>query len=213
MLSGVFSRRWVRWLVGAVALVVVGGTIYYQAVVAPELTAHRFDVQVAGDEARLVVEVDEDADLVAIAGGVNGVAQVIATDDSLFVLTIDVDAESEMTWVAVPWQNIGERLNVLRAARVSDALSIGVKDCRPLGGDAEVLVSMLLAQGELGVGASLCGSAIRNTADRGEDVIVDVKAVRPSDLTSPPATSVVALADLPNRDLVLAALSRLPHDA
>jgi hypothetical protein len=212
MLSGVFSRRWVRWLAGVVAVVVVSYTIYYQAVVAPELTAHRLGVQVAGGDARLVVEVGEDAALVAIAGGVNGLSQAIATDDSLFVLAIDVDAESEMTWVAVPWQD-SETLNVLRAARVSDALSIGVKDCRPLSGDAEVLVSILLAPGELGAGASLCGSTIRNTAELGEDVIVDVKAVRPSDITSPPDTSVVDLADVPNRDLVLAALDRLLHNA
>ena len=212
MLSAMFRRRWVRWLVGIVVVVLAGSVIYFQTVVAPQLTARRFEVQVAGEDSRLVVEVDEDAPLIAMTGGVNGLSDIVATGESLFVLASDVGAQSDATWVVVPMADLGPLPAVLTASRLSHELSIGVKDCRRLQGDAEELVSMMLRTGESAPEAELCGAAIRNIASAGT-VTVDMADLRPSDLTAPPTDSVVALAEVANSDHVLAELERLLPDA
>jgi len=209
MWSAVFGRRWLRWLLGVAVLILVGYGVYYQVAVAPELTGRRFGVELAGEDARLLVEVDEDASIVAMRGGVRGLSQLVATRESLFVLVSDVGADSDMTWVDVPLKDIDAWPRALEASRASDAFSIGIKDCRALQDDAVVLVSMMLASETYDAPSRLCGDAFRNTAEPGKYVTVDVKAVRPSELAAPPTESVVVLADVPNRDQVLATIREL----
>jgi len=207
-LSAVFTRRWVRWLLAALLVLLAGWTAYFQIWVKPQLTADRYRVRVAGESSTLVVEVDEDGPLLAMKGGVAGLSELILTGDALYIRADDVDAETDMTWVQVPLTEIPLTPDSwLLPPRVKAALSIGVKECRPLSGDAALLVSAMLKEFGPNDGARLCHETMQNIIDRG--VLIDSKAVRPGDLTEPPLESVVALTEVPNGDQVLADLASL----
>lgn len=184
----------------------LGWGVYYQTAIAPHLTAQRFEVQVVGDGSRLVVEVDEGAQRVAMKGGSNRVNQFIATGDYLFVLASDVGADTDSRWLKVSLSEFGTLPAVLDASRLSDALSIGVKDCRELKGDAADLASTMLSAS--GTDGEVCGNGNRNIAEPGT-VIVKEDDRQLGDLTKPPTDSVVDLGDVSNREQVLVALQRL----
>jgi hypothetical protein len=207
MLTAIFRPRLVRWLVGLAALALICATAYYKLVVVPELTARRFEVEVIGTDARLVVEVDDESDRIVIAGGVNGLSQVFVDGTSLYLRALDVGAETDRTWIEVPLNVIGSPPAVPSASSISDALSVRIKNCRLLDGDAAALISVMVPEVGSNPQTQLCGTAIRNTASAGT-VIVDMSDVRPSDITSVPTDSVVNLADVANRGDVLIELDR-----
>lgn len=208
LMSALTGRRWFRWLGVGALVVLVTCVIYFQIAVAPELTARRFGVEVGGQDGRLVVEVDEEAPLVAVSGGTNGLSEVIATNDSLLVLATEVGADSDERWVSVPLTDLERVPAAFDAHAIADALSVAVKHCRPLEDAALELVSIMLPYDESAAGSDqyLCGTAFRNDASSGK-VTVDVKDRRPSDLASRPTDSVIPLGSVSNKNLVLAELN------
>jgi hypothetical protein len=92
--------RWVRTVLIVVALVLIGYTVYYRTAIAPELTADRFGVELAGVDSSLKVEVDEGSSSVGATGGLNGLSQIFATKDALFVRADEVGGcrVSPITW-------------------------------------------------------------------------------------------------------------------
>ncbi len=204
--AALVGHRWVRWSAFAVVVALAGATAYYQIVVEPELTATRYEVWVAGGSDRVVIGVDDAAGVVTVAGGRDGMSQMIAARDSLFVLAEDVGARTSATWVEISWTAIAVRPAFLIGQRVRQALSIGHVRCEPLAGDAAAVVSMLLEAEVTGDGRSLCGAGAGAAADEGQDVLVDTESVRPAELPRVSGASVVAVAELTNVDAVLAAV-------
>jgi hypothetical protein len=200
--------RWVRTVLIVVALVLIGYTVYYRAAIAPELTADRFGVELAGVDSPLKVEVDEGSSSVGVTGGLNGLSQIFATKDALFVRADEVGAQTDAEWVRVRFEDLGTRPAMLDAARLTAELSIGVKDCRALPEDVGALVAVMLAAP--GPDARLCGLSFRNTAEAGM-VTVDAQSRRPDDLTPAPAESTVELQKLANNTDVLTEVQQLLH--
>jgi hypothetical protein len=209
MLTAMFGRRWVRWLAGIVASTLICATGYYKLVVVPERTARRFEVEVIGTDARLVVEVDDESDRIVMTGGVNGLSQVFVEGASLYVRASDVGANTDRSWIEVPLNVVGSPPALPSASKGSAALSVGIKKCRDLDADAAALLSVMVPETSgLQAEARLCGLGFEAIADEGT-AIVDASDVRPGDVASAPTDSVIDLADVENESEVLAELRRL----
>lgn len=205
-LFALVGRRWVRVLLIGVVLLVVAGSVYYKTAVVPTLTATRFEVSVEGRANRVVIQVDDEAGVVAVSGGQNGVSQLVISDGSLMVLASEVGVNGgDARWVDVPLSMIDARWGALTPSRVRQALSRDVKECRRPSSDAVIIVGLLLGVSDTGV--SLCGRGSGH-ADSTQ-WIVDDKAIRPSEVTDVPTSSVLALSATTAPEAVVTALDRL----
>lgn len=205
-LFALIGRRWVRVLLIGIVLLVVAGTVYYKIAVVPTLTATRFEVSVESRANRLVIGVDDEAGVVTVSGGQNGLSELVISDGSLLVLVSEVGVDGgDYKWVEVPLSMVDARWRALTPSRARSALSRDVKECRRPSTDAAIIVGLLLGVSDTGV--SLCGRGSGH-ADSTQ-WIVDEKALRPSELTDVPTSSVLALSDTAEPEAVLAALDRL----
>ncbi len=204
-LFALIGRRWVRVLLIGVVLLVVAGTVYYKTVVVPTLTATRFEVSVEGQDNRLVVGVDDEAGVVTVSGGQNGLSELVISGGSLLVLATEVGVGGGDKWVQMPLSLVDAHMGALTPSRALAALSRDVKECRKPSADATFILRLLLGISDNGV--SLCGYGSGH-AD-GTHWIVDEKAVRPSELNEVPSSSVLALSAMAKPEAVLAALDQL----
>ena len=109
-LFALIGRLWVRVLLIGIVLLVVAGTVYYKTAVVPTLTATRFEVSVEGRGNRLVIGVDDEAGVVTVSGGQNGLSELVISDGSLMVLVSEVGVDGgEYKWVEVPLSMVDAR--------------------------------------------------------------------------------------------------------
>ena len=122
----------------------------------PTRTATRFELSVEGGSNPLVVGVDDDAGVVTVSGGRNGLSELVISGGSLPVLAGDVGADvGDATWVEVPLTVVDARLSAIAAPdRALLALSRDVTECRRPSSDAAFIVGVLLGEGD--ADGSLC---------------------------------------------------------
>lgn len=205
-LFDLLGRRWVRVLLISLGLVLLANAIWFETVVEPELTATRLELSVEGRGDRLLVSVDDEAGVVTVTGGQNGLSELVMSGDSLLVLAIDVGLSGEADrWVRVPLSMIDARVGALTSDRSLLALSRDVKECRKPSSDAAFILGLLLGASDEGV--SLCG--VGTGAADGKHWLVDESAVRPSEVPGVPSSSILELSDTPAPEHVLSILNRL----
>lgn len=203
-----FARRWFRRSLLVVALLVVGRAAWYRLAVAPHLTATRYRVQVAGNDDRLTVHIDDEHDRATFSGGTNGLSQLIIDRDSLFVLADEVGAGGlGFEWLEVPNAAFDRQVRLPTVDEIGRSLTRGVKDCGATNDDAEFVFALFLGLDTNLEGVSLCDTYAGAAVD-GEDLVAESDAVRPSALADIPPASVGQLADVPDADAAVDALVR-----
>lgn len=205
------ARRWVRVVAVVWVLVTVGVVAVYQATVAPKLTADRLELWLVGSPERVVIGVDEDAGVVHVTGGQNGLSEMIVDDDSLFVLASEIDGNAPgATWVEVPLASLDPAFAAFEPARLITALSPGHVRCELTAGDAASVIRVLVKAPKVtGEGVSLCGAGAGAAADEGEDFFTSQRAVEPGDVDPGPLQSVASLSSLDEPDVVIGSLNEL----
>ncbi|MEN9645493.1 MAG: hypothetical protein RL238_2162 [Actinomycetota bacterium] len=204
------SRRWVRITAIVWIVLTLGATIAFQTLVAPTLTADRFELWLAGSPDRVDIGVDPDADVVHITGGQNDLTELFIADDSILVLAADVDATTDATWIRVPLTALDPAFQALQPDRLADALSPGHVRCVAVGGDAAVILALLVsATNENNDGISLCGSGVGAAAEKGQDFFTTSDDVTPGEVAAVPRAGIVELADLDDPDATIELLDGL----
>ena len=192
------------WVLLALLVLMVAGSLYQRIVVDPQLTGLRLELGMSPRSDQVRIAVDRDRGLVVVTGGQLEISGLVVFEEKLFVLASEVEPGiAQRGWAAVPLAELDGRFGALRSDRVVESLSRDVKRCGAPGSDGMVVLELLLTR-QLGDDEfSVCGWGVGGATDEGLDVLVRSDRIRPESVRSPVIEAAVPVLEPPERGIVL----------